>query len=111
MSNDKWLELSKFKPHELSNAKLEEFMQLAWARTVGNVQSGNIYAALLSEKSSRQNRATVCLSLGLSILAVIFALCSLTFSVLDWHGDKTWQEDQLRELRTQSVFLEKLTKN
>ncbi|WP_175498442.1 hypothetical protein [Desulfuromusa kysingii] len=86
-------------------------MQIAWARTVGNVQTGNIYSALLSEKASRQNRTTVRWSLALSILAVTFALFSLLFSALDWHGDKGWQEDQLAELKLQNSYLQMLSKN
>ncbi|MCU7844886.1 MAG: hypothetical protein KZQ93_13730 [Candidatus Thiodiazotropha sp. (ex Monitilora ramsayi)] len=108
MSTDTWLELMRSKPHELSNAKLDEFMQLAWQQTAGNMQAGNVYEALLSEKEARQNKTTIRWSLFLSILAVSFALFSLFFSVLDWRGDKTWQSAQMKELQIQSSYLMKI---
>lgn len=108
MNTNAWLELTKSKPHELSEAKLDEFMQLAWTQTAGNMQSGNVYAALLSEKASRENTATVRWSLFLSILAVTFALISVLFSILDWHGDKAWQDAQVKELQILNSYLMKI---
>ncbi|MEW8335001.1 MAG: hypothetical protein AB2558_12940 [Candidatus Thiodiazotropha sp.] len=105
MGKNQWQDIVSSKPHELSDAKLEEFMQIAWTKTAGNMQVGNVYAALLSEKEARQNKSMVKRSLGLSILAVIFALFSLVFSVLDWQGDNDWQTSQLNELQNQSSHL------
>ena len=108
MSEHSWMALSEAKPHELSNQELEKFMHIAWKMTAGNMQTGNIYAALLSEKESRENKATVQRSLFLSMLAVSFALFSLVFSVLDWNGDKAWQDAQLNELKIQNDNLAQL---
>ena len=106
-----WVEIANCKPSSLSEDKLNEYLQVAWAKTAGSMKYGDTYAALLAEKTSRQNKVTVRTSLGLSILAVIFALLSLVFSSMDWHGDKEWQSSQIDELRTQSKYLEQITNN
>ena len=106
-----WTEIANCKPSSLTNQKLEEYLQAAWIQTAGNMKYGDTYAALLAEKTSRQNKVTVRISLGLSILAVILALSSLLFSALDWHGDKEWQSLQIAELRAHSKYLKQMAQD
>lgn len=86
-------------PTTLSDKQLDENIKLAWVQTAGNHDFGGTYLGLIAEKNARNNRFTVRLSLAISLLAVLMAMLSLSFSFLDWKGDKIWQQEQIDTLK------------
>ncbi len=101
-------DIIKWNPNKLSRSELDEYIAHCWSKIGARYQYGDIHAALLSERTARQNKVTVNVSLIFSILAVLFAFGSLFFSIMDWRGDKDWQSTQIEELQIQSLYLQEI---
>lgn len=55
-------------------------------------------SALISEQAFRQMKKSSKHSFYISIFAISIALVALSFSLLDYFGDKKWQAEQIKAL-------------
>jgi len=93
------MDIVNCKPHELSDDKLNEYINFCWQSISGGQDYTGTASYLIAEKNSRFSKKSVRLSLKIAFLALFVAGISAVFSFIDWVGDKGWQKDQIQILR------------
>lgn len=98
--------LPKGYPNRLSDSeienKIEEIQSYISNSRVRDLLSGHIAAmdSGLAELERRRARKTTRWALWLSGASMFFALGAITFSFLDFIGDKSWQKEQIEVLES-----------
>jgi len=102
IDNLKDIELDK-----LSDKQLNELIRHYYDSLKRSNEYSTIVSIIMSEKSRRQTKKISRISLGVSIIALLFATISLIFTSFNWYGAKSWQDSQLESLNKIIIELKK----
>ncbi|MDC1174204.1 hypothetical protein OAT67_02340 [Bacteriovoracaceae bacterium] len=109
LSHDEIRHLSNTDLCDLSEEEIKSYIKRLIQSGAGNYKDDVVITALIAEENRRSSEQNAKSNSTFSKVAIGIAVSSLLitvlFSFLDWQGDKTWQDEQLKELKLININL------